>query len=72
VDSGVDAAGGDIVDYSKALDKVNKVGDAAKPLAFSAALRFSKLKKEGGAIEKNMSKSEIKKLIAQGYVIEEI
>jgi hypothetical protein len=72
VDSGVDAAGGNIVDYSKALDKVNKVGDAAKPLAFSAALRFSKIKKEGGAIETNISKSEIKKLIAQGYVIEEI
>jgi hypothetical protein len=43
------------------------------PTVFSkVAGKIGKLKKEGGAIEKNMSKSEIKKLIAQGYVIEEI
>jgi hypothetical protein len=45
-----------------------------QPLAFSKIVgKLAKIKKQkGGAIEKNMSKSEIKKLIAQGYVIEEI
>jgi hypothetical protein len=44
---------------------------SSSPSVFSTVV--GKLKKQkGGAIEKNMSKSEIKKLIAQGYVIEEI
>ena len=61
-----------------AVNTIKKVPHGYKPplLPSSAPTVFSKvagkLKKEGGAIEKNMSKLEIKKLIAQGYVIEEI
>jgi hypothetical protein len=64
---------GDGFNIIRKADGTSKTINTGAPIVFSKlAQRVGKLKKEGGAIETNISKSEIQKLIAEGYVVEEI